>query len=149
MHRISRRMVAVLVVVGALAAGGAAYTNTITDASAPANTAGYAAVTVNGATLNDAKYTFSGDGTTITAVTFTFVGDESLKELKFGFSGSDGTPGVAPTLNDCSDGTNSGGIIPSVDYDGTTTHTTTITCTLGTAETTVNAVTLGVLVANA
>ena len=145
MHRISRRMVAVVVVIGALAAGGAAYTNTITDASAPANTAGYAAVTVNGATLNDAKYTFSGDGTTITAVTFTFLGNESLKELKFGFSGSDGVAGSAPTLADCSDGTNSGGIIPAGDF----TTNTTITCNVSPAENTVDAVTLGVLVANA
>ena len=53
MHRISRRMVAVLVVIGAIAAGGAAFTasNTVPD-----TTAGYGTSTITGATATDIAY---------------------------------------------------------------------------------------------
>jgi hypothetical protein len=65
MHRISRRMVAVVVVIGALAAGGAAFTasNTV-----QASTAGY--------------------GTQITTALITFTGDLSSDTVQAGF-GSD------------------------------------------------------------
>lgn len=140
MHRISRRFLVVLVVVGALAAGGAAYTNSITGAGTTSNTAGYADVSVSGATLADASYTFSSDGTQITAVTFTFTGDIEGERLQFGL----GTA-ANPTLANCANTGISGGVIPSGDYDGTT--NTVVTCN-GLSVTTGTATDLGVLVSN-
>ncbi len=66
MHRISRRMVAVLVVVGAIAAGGAAFTaaNTL-----PPQTVGYGTETVSGATVDTVHDTLTADGAAITSVT--------------------------------------------------------------------------------
>lgn len=75
MHRISRKMVLALVVVGALVAGGAAYTNSITGNGTTTNTAGYDGISVSGAVLNDASYQFNNDGSQITGVTLTFQGN--------------------------------------------------------------------------
>jgi hypothetical protein len=68
MHRISRRMVAVVVLIGAIAAGGAAFTagNTL-----PAQVAGYGTETVTGATVDTIHDTVTGDGAAITSVTLT------------------------------------------------------------------------------
>jgi hypothetical protein len=141
MHRISRRMLVVLVVVGALAAGGAAYTNSLTGSgvAAGANAAGYADVTVNGAVLADAVYQFSGTGDTITGVTFTFTGDESGKELQYGLGTS-----ANPTITDCVSSGMTGGVIPVADV---TSGVTTVVCT-GLTVTTGTATDLGVLVSN-
>jgi len=75
MHRITRRSMAVLVVIGALVAGGAAYTNSISGTGTTTNTAGYDGISVAGATLNDAQYQFNNDGSDITGVTLTFSGN--------------------------------------------------------------------------
>lgn len=66
MKRKSRRIVAALVLVGVLAAGGAAFTagNTVPD-----TTAGYGTSTITGATAKSIVYTLSADGTQITAAT--------------------------------------------------------------------------------
>ena len=82
MHRISRRMVAVLVVIGAIAAGGAAFTasNTIQD-----STAGYGTSNITGATATDVHYTLNSDGTKITTALITFTGDLSSDTVQAGF----------------------------------------------------------------
>ena len=82
MHRISRRMVAVVVVVGAIAAGGAAFTasNTI-----QASTAGYGTSNITGATATDVHYTLNADGTKITTALITFTGDLSADTVQAGF----------------------------------------------------------------
>jgi hypothetical protein len=68
MHRISRRMVAVVVVVGAIAAAGAAFT----DANVvPAQIVGYGSATVSGATVDTIHDTLTGDGAAITSVQLT------------------------------------------------------------------------------
>ncbi len=66
MKRKSRRIVAALVLIGALAAGGAAFTasNTL-----PNTTAGYGTSTITGATASKIAYTLSSDGLTITGAT--------------------------------------------------------------------------------
>jgi hypothetical protein len=66
------RLVAVVAVIGALAAGGAAYTagNTIPD-----STAGYGTSNITGATAQDLRYTLNSDGTVITGATLVFQGD--------------------------------------------------------------------------
>jgi hypothetical protein len=95
MHRISRRMVAVLVVIGAIAAGGAAFTaaNTL-----PPSTAGYGSSTVSGATATDIVYGLSTDGTQINSATITFTGDLSNDTVKAGFETSDLTTCSAPVF---------------------------------------------------
>ncbi|MGO9973807.1 MAG: hypothetical protein ACLP01_13575 [Solirubrobacteraceae bacterium] len=72
--RINKRWVAPLVVVGALAAGGAAYTNGIdtTGVSAQESTIGYGKVTVAGATVTDVQYGLSANGQTIETEQITF-----------------------------------------------------------------------------
>ena len=66
MKRKSRRFAAALVLIGALAAGGAAFTasNTV-----PNTTAGYGTSTITGATAHSIVYTLSSDGTQITQAT--------------------------------------------------------------------------------
>lgn len=139
MHRISRRMVAIVVVVGALAAGGAAYTNSVTGGGTTNNTAGYADVSVQGATLADAVYGFNTTGTQVNSVSFTFTGDLTNDTLQFGL----GTA-ANPTLADCT-GTNvTSGVIQAGAY---TSPSTTVTCT-GLTVATASATDLGVLVSN-
>jgi hypothetical protein len=82
MHRISRRMVAVVVVIGAIAAGGAAFTasNSVSD-----SVAGYGTSNITGATATDVHYTLSADGTDINTVLITFTGDLSSDTVQAGF----------------------------------------------------------------
>jgi hypothetical protein len=68
MHRISRRMVAVVVLIGAIAAGGAAFTATNT---LPPQVAGYGTETVSGAVVDTIHDTVTTDGAAITSVTLT------------------------------------------------------------------------------
>jgi hypothetical protein len=114
----------VLVVIGALVAGGAAYTNSIGDSSAVPNTAGYNDIHVNGATLNDAQYLFSSDGSDVTGVTFTFAEDLTGQRLAFaiGAAGSN-------TVANCTEATptdisTTGGIIQASAATPTTGPTT-------------------------
>lgn len=140
MHRISRRMLVVLVVVGALAAGGAAYTNSITGAGtgAGANAAGYADVTVNGAVLADAVYGFSSTGSQINSVTFSFTGDETGKQLQFALGAS------GASISNCVSTGMTNGVIPSSDLSS---GVTTVQCT-GLTVPTGTATDLGVVVSN-
>lgn len=125
MHRISRRMVAVLVVIGAIAAGGAAFTfaNTV-----PPSTAGYGTSTISGATATDIVYGLSADGTQINTATITFTGDLSTDTVKAGFETSSLTTCSAPV------------------YDGGTTSSTS-TCS-GFTESTAASTTFNVAVTN-
>jgi hypothetical protein len=94
MHRISRRMVAVVVVVGAIAAGGAAFTasNTV-----QASVAGYGTSTITGATATDVHYTLSADGTQINTVLITFNSDLTGDTVQAGFGTDALTTCGAPT----------------------------------------------------
>jgi len=68
-----KRLVAAVAVIGALAAGGAAYTNSIDTSSATGANAGYGSVTVNGGpALSSVSYGFNSDGSQITTVNLTF-----------------------------------------------------------------------------
>lgn len=124
MHRISRRMVAVLIVVGAIAAGGAAFTfaNTV-----PPSTAGYGTSTISGATATDIVYGLSADGTQINSATITFTGDLTHDTVKAGFETNSLTTCSAPV------------------YDGTTSSTS--TCS-GYTESTASSTTFNVAVTN-
>jgi hypothetical protein len=124
MHRISRRMVAVLVVVGAIAAGGAAFTaaNTV-----PPTTAGYGTSSISGATATDIAYSLNGDGTQINSATITFTGDLSNDTVKAGFESNNLTTCSTPV------------------YDGSTSSTS--TCS-GYTESTASSSTFNVAVTN-
>jgi hypothetical protein len=117
-------MVAVLVVIGAIAAGGAAFTasNTVPD-----TTAGYGTSTITGATATDIAYTLSADGTEINSVLITFTGDLHNDTVQAGFESSNLTTCSAPV------------------YDGTTSSTS--TCS-GYTESTTTSGTFNVAVTN-
>jgi hypothetical protein len=90
-------MVAVVVLIGAIAAGGAAFTagNTI-----PNTTAGYGTSTISGATADSLDYTYSADGTTITQEDLVLHGDLTADVVKAGFNGGALTAcTVSPTVN--------------------------------------------------
>jgi hypothetical protein len=131
MHRIRGRVVLALVIVGALAAGGAAYTNSITGTGTTNNTAGYAGVTVNGAVLADAVYGFDGTGANITGVTLTFTGALTGDDVKAGFNGQ-------AALTDC-------GTVAAGNVSG---GNTTMTCSFSPNVATSGATQLNVLVSN-
>lgn len=107
MHRISRRMVAVVVLIGAIATGGAAFTasNTIPD-----TVAGYGTSHITGATADTLNYVISSDGTTITEADLVFHGDVSADTVTAGFN--------ADNLTSCTVGS----------FDGGTPGSTPVTC---------------------
>ena len=113
-----------LVVIGAIAAGGAAFTasNTV-----PATTAGYGTSSIAGATATDIAYGLSSDGTQINTATITFTGDLSNDTVKAGFETNSLTTCSTPV------------------YDGTTSSTT--TCS-GYTESTASSATFNVAVTN-
>jgi hypothetical protein len=83
--RNTKKIVASLVAVGALAASGTAFTSSNTVA---ASVAGYGTSTISGANATEVKYTLSADGTTISEAALKFEGDltaPSLKIVKAGF----------------------------------------------------------------
>jgi hypothetical protein len=83
----TKKIVLAVAVIGAIAAGGVAFTaaNTL-----PATTtAGYKSMTVSGAVVTAINYTLSADGTDITDVKLTFSSpDVSGKQVKIGFNGN-------------------------------------------------------------
>jgi hypothetical protein len=117
-------MVAVVVLIGAIAAGGAAFTaaNTV-----PNTTAGYGTSSISGATATDIKYTLSADGTKINSALITFTGDLSNDTVQAGFEASNLTTCSTPV------------------YDGTTSSTS--TCS-GYTESTASSSTFNVAVTN-
>ena len=124
MHRRTRRITLALVLVGALAAGGAAFTasNTVAD-----STAGYGTSHITGATATDIKYTLSADGTEINSALITFTGDLSNDTVKAGFESNSLTTCSTPV------------------YDGSANSTT--TCS-GYTESTASSSTFNVAVTN-
>jgi hypothetical protein len=122
MKRKPLSILAGLVVVGALAAGGAAFTasNTIPD-----TTMGFGTSNITGATATSLTYTRTPDGSAITAATLVFTGDISANTVQAGFN--------ANALDTCATGTVAAG-------------NTTVVCTLTTPEPTAGATTFNVAV---
>jgi hypothetical protein len=120
--RQTRRILLGLVVVGGLAAGGAAYTasNTIPD-----TVMGFGTSNITGATATSLTYTRTADGSAITAATLVFTGDISTRTVEAGFN--------ANALDTCAAGTFAAG-------------STTVVCTMGTPEPTAGATTFNVAV---
>jgi hypothetical protein len=147
MHRITRRSMLVLVVIGALVAGGAAYTNTLTGAGTTNNTAGYKDVTVAGASLTDAKYGLSADGSLIDTVSFTFANDLTNDKLQYVVDNTGPAPGdgTGSAMENCAGPNVTAGVIGAA---AVTSGVTTVTCTLGTPASTEGTSDLNVVVTN-
>lgn len=137
MKRNRKRLIAAVAVIAALAAGGAAFTDSILgNPVTNGTTAGYGTMSVSGATVSDVNYTLSAAGTSITEVNFTFTGNLEGDTLELGFDNAN--------LAQCAHTGITSGVIPSGAYDGTT--STTVTCDV--SETTTAATSLQVAVTN-
>jgi hypothetical protein len=91
------RIVAAIAVIGAVAAGGAAFT---ADESLPTNVAGYGTTSVTGGTVTDLQYTLSADGQYIDSASLTFTGDVSADTIGIGFDNY-----ASGALQSCTPGT--------------------------------------------
>jgi hypothetical protein len=82
MQRKTKRIIGAIAVIGAIFAGGAAFTasNTV-----PNTVAGYGTSNITGATVTAMHYTLNGDGTQITDAALTFHGDQTGNVVKAGF----------------------------------------------------------------
>jgi hypothetical protein len=79
----TKKIVLAVAVIGAIAAGGVAFT----DANVvPDSMAGYKDTTVSGATATAVNYTLSSDGTNIDAVVVTFSTDITGKHVRIAFN---------------------------------------------------------------
>jgi hypothetical protein len=88
------RIVAAIAVIGAVAAGGAAFTDS--NAMPTNSVAGFGTTSVSGGTVTSLQYALSGDGYYIDTATIVFQGDVSADTASIGLSdgatvGSDGT----------------------------------------------------------
>jgi hypothetical protein len=119
MHFKTRRIIASVAVIGAVAAGGAAYTAGSGFGSIP--TASYSGTSIGGAQATDLTFNYSNDGSHILKAQFVLTPkngtddytDESTYEIQAGFgtdASMNGTPGAtglqASTLNDPANTTN-------------------------------------------
>jgi hypothetical protein len=105
------RIAAALAVIGAVAAGGAAFT---AGETLPANVAGYGTTTVTGGTVTDLRYTLSSTGQYIASASLTFSGDITADTVSIGFDGYS-----SGALQSCTMGA----------YTSGTPGTTAVTCT--------------------
>jgi hypothetical protein len=149
MHRVTRRSVLVLVVLGALFAGGAAYTAGL--GTAPTNQIGYANETVAGATLASVDYGFNADGSQVDTVTLGLSGGPyTNQKLEVGLG--TGAQPVSVCYGDGTVASHTGIILdatatPSITCDLTTSHDAGATPTDGIDS--ASATSLKVLVTNA
>jgi hypothetical protein len=128
MMRNKKRVFAAVAVIAALAAGGAAYTQSIDTSATTGSVAGYGSLHVTGTnSLASVSYTFSNDGSEITAVNLTFGTALTGQDVQVGFD--DQVTQTTGAMTDCGDTTG-----------------TSATCTLGTPEVTSDAANLNVLV---
>jgi hypothetical protein len=122
MKRKPLSIIAGLAVVGAIAAGGAAFTasNTIPD-----TVMGFGTSNITGAAANSLTYQRTGDGTHIVSATIVFAGDIHTRTVEGGFNTN--------ALDTCDPGTFAAG-------------ETTVLCTMTTPEPTAGATTFNVAV---
>ena len=122
MKRKPLSIIAGLAVVGAIAAGSAAFTasNTIPD-----TVMGFGTSNITGAMATSLTYTRTADGSHITAATLVFTGDINNQTVEAGFN--------ANALDTCAAGVFAAG-------------DTTVVCTMGTPEPTAGATTFNVAV---
>jgi hypothetical protein len=100
MKRNRKRIVAAVLAICALAAGGAAFTNSIDTSGTTGNTAGYGSVSVTGNnTLSSVSYDFNNNGSQITGVHLTFQTALTGQHVHVGFD-NQATPSTG-ALTDC------------------------------------------------
>jgi hypothetical protein len=89
----TKKIILAVAAIGAIAAGGAAFTaaNVVPD-----NVAGYGSSTVNGADATKIEHTLGPDGTTVvsTEITFTTLTADSVVQADFGVGASTNCPVV-------------------------------------------------------
>jgi hypothetical protein len=101
MKRNKKRLVAAVAVVGALAAGGAAFTDQITNNTTDA-TVGYGTIDVQGHyVLSNANYVFNNDGSQIDKVNLTFTSTLGGQHVHVGFADSVDSANQSLQLTDC------------------------------------------------
>ena len=130
----TKKIVLAVAVIGAIAAGGVAFTaaNTV-----PATSAGFGQNVVSGATATNIHHHLSDDGLTILTTDLTLSGDQTGTTVKAGF-GPDGTHlDLAAASSTCVPGT----------YDAVG-DTTDLVCTYATPVTTTTAVAFGVAISS-
>jgi hypothetical protein len=79
------RIVAAIAVIGAVAAGGAAFTDSNTQPTT--SVAGYGTTSVTGGTVTSLTYALSSNGADINTATIVWSGDTSLDTTVIGFNG--------------------------------------------------------------
>jgi hypothetical protein len=84
--RNTKKIVASLVAIGALAASGTAFT---ASNSVPDKVVGYDSASISGATASALQYRVSADGATITGADLVFEGNQAGRSVKAGFNGAD------------------------------------------------------------
>jgi hypothetical protein len=105
------RIVAAIAVIGAVAAGGAAFT---AGSALPTNVAGYDVGTVTGGTVTDLNYALDSTGANITTANLTFASDLTGDTVRIGFGQYD-----SGTLQACD---------PPAAGTGANAGTSTVTC---------------------
>ena len=121
MQRKTRRIIAAVAVIALLAAGGAAFTNSIASFGSNNDQIGYASDTIIGATANNLNYNLSPDNSKIDQVTVTLVGDYTTGSATNGsdtFVGMfNNTPGNKVTCTPAGAVDGSGNTVVTCDFD--------------------------------
>jgi hypothetical protein len=81
------KAVGAIAIAGAIAAGGAAFTNSNTIAPLQGETAGYSTTTVSGVTATSVVYGLNAVGDTITSLNLVLDGDTTTDDIAFAFNG--------------------------------------------------------------
>jgi hypothetical protein len=106
MHK-STKVVGALGIAAVVAAGGAAFTNSNTQAAS--QVVGYGSTTISGATVNSMAYNLNNPGDNVDSITLVLSGDTTGSAVAIGFNGG--------TTTSCGTGTFAAG------SPGTTTYT--------------------------
>src|SRR4051812_8638608 len=107
MHR-SKKIVGALAAAGLVAAGGAAFTNSNTQAAT--QVVGYGSTTISGATVSSMVYNLNAAGDNVDSMTLVLGGDTTGSAVSIGFNGNattscgTGTFAAAATTYTCDNG---------------------------------------------
>ena len=106
--RKSNRIFGALLIAGVAAAGGAAFTNSNTQAAT--QVVGYGSTTISGATVNSMVYNLNAAGDNVDSMTLVLAGDTTGSAVSIGFNGGattscgTGTFAASATTYTCDNG---------------------------------------------
>jgi hypothetical protein len=83
--RKSSKLIGAIGIAGVVAAGGAAFTNSNTQAAS--QVVGYGSTTISGATVNSMAYNLNAPGDNVNSVTLVLAGDTTGSAVSIGFNG--------------------------------------------------------------